>query len=486
MHKLIPEAHWRRALLAATGLLLLAWLANGWWHASKPIPEGFGVAFPERGAIEVQWLHDLSWTDAEGEQHYQQEIFDYKLALIAQAERFIVADMFLFNDFAGAADRDFRELSAQLTQALIARRQQQPQLQVVVISDALNTLYGGQSSSHFQALRQAGIDVVITPLKPLPDSNPAWSGFWRLCCGWAGNNDQAGWLPNPLGGEPVTLRSYLALLNFKANHRKTLISDYGDNWRAVVSSANPHDASSWHSNTAVAFSGPAVHDLLVSEQAVLHLAGNDWQLPEASQPMTPQDSAQVSIRVLTEAAIRDAALEMIDASQADDRVMLASFYLAHRPMVEALVRASQRGARVQVLLDANRDAFGREKGGIPNRPVAAELVAAGVEVRWCSTQGEQCHSKWLMRQGSDGSASVISGSANFTRRNLDNLNLETSVQLRGNIELPELAEPAEWFQRRWNNPGQRQHSLPYGEFADESRSRYWRYRVMEASGLSTF
>jgi hypothetical protein len=29
-------------------------------------------------------------------------------------------------------------------------------------------------------------------------------------------------------------------------------------------------------------------------------------------------------------------------------------------------------------------------------------------------------------------------------------------------------------------------SLPYERWADESRLRYWRYRIMEATGLSTF
>src|SRR5690606_40100432 len=62
-------------------------------------------------------------------------------------------------------------------------------------------------------------------------------------------------------------------------------------------------------------------------------------------------------------------------------------------LVEALIRARDRGARVRVLLDANKDAFGREKDGVPNRPVAAELHRAGIPVRFASTHGEQFHSK---------------------------------------------------------------------------------------------
>lgn len=128
-------------------------------------------------------------------------------------------------------------------------------------------------SPWFQALRQAGISVTETNLQPLRDSNPGWSAFWRLCCQWFGNNPEGGWLPNAIGSQPVTIRSYLALPNFKANHRKVLVTDDGEKLRALVTSANPHDGSSRHSNTAISFTGPAVIDVLKSEQAVLNMSG---------------------------------------------------------------------------------------------------------------------------------------------------------------------------------------------------------------------
>lgn len=39
------------------------------------------------------------------------------------------------------------------------------------------------------------------------------------------------------------------------------------------------------------------------------------------------------------------------------------------------------------------------------------------------TRSEQCHSKQLLVVNPDGTARLISGSANFTRRNLDNFNV---------------------------------------------------------------
>lgn len=369
------------------------------------------------------------------------------MALIGQAERLVVLDMFLFNDFAGAADgQDFRPLSAELTQALIERKAERPRLEAVVITDPLNTLYGGLEPAHLERLRAAGIRVVVTDLTRLRASNPLWSGAWHLGPRWLGNHHQAGWLPNPLGPGQVSLRSYLTLLNFNANHRKTLVVDRGDDWAGLVTSANPHDASSRHGNVALRFEGAAALDLLASERPVASWSGVRLPGPVAlAAPPAPVEGAR--LQVLTEGGIRAALLAAIEASEPGDRLDIAVFYLSHRALIEALVAAQRRGVALRVLLDPNRDAFGIEKGGIPNRPVARELHAAGVPVRWCATEGEQCHSKLLLRRpaAAEGEAELILGSANFTRRNLDDLNLETSVRLVGPAETPALHDAAAFF-----------------------------------------
>ena len=482
-----PASHrsrWRRGLRLALLALLIAWVGMAAWHRYKPLPPGIGMAMPVRAAEAVTFLADYTWVDRDGGRRIDHRIFDRVLARIAAAERLVVLDMFLFNDFAGDADGpDMRPLSDQVEDALIERRADVPGLRAVLITDPINRLYGGIESERLERLRRAGVEVVVTDLARLRDSNPAWSGFWRLCCRWAGNSADGGWLPNPVGPGDVSLRTWLRLVNFKANHRKTLVADSPEGWVGLVTSGNPHDASSAHGNIALEFTGPAALDLLATEAAVAAFSGAPLDgLPE-TRPPVPVNGAEV--QVLTEAAIRDAALVAIDAAGAGDRVDLAIFYLSHRGVIRALKRAARRGAEVRVLLDPNRDAFGAEKSGIPNRPVARELVDAGIEVRWCATRGEQCHSKFLQVVGA-GRAELIAGSANFTRRNLDNLNLETNVRLAGPVTYPALASAAAYFERRWTNEGGRIHSRPYADFAEDSLLRYWRYRLMEFSGLSTF
>lgn len=474
-------------------LLLLTLVSIGLYHTHKPLPPGIsyrGTAVPLADPV---LLTDVTRHYQNGREERDHEIFNEIFRLISQAEEFILVDMFLFNS-SEPEDVDHRPLAEQLTEALLARKSEKPELSIIVISDPLNTMYGGTTSPWFEALRNGGIPVVETALRPLRDSNPTWSAFWRLCCQWFGNNPDGGWLPNALGTKPVTLRSYLALPNFKANHRKVVVADEAGSLRAIVTSANPHDGSSRHSNLGLSFKGPAVTDLLKSERAVLAMSEVDTRLideriSEASKVSAEPDRPETPrVALLTESSIREQALTMIQEASVGDKLDLAMFYLSHRGIIEALTDAAKRGVGMRVLLDANNEAFGHQKSGIPNRQVAMELVKAGIPVRWCNTLGEQCHSKLLMLVKETGTTELLLGSANFTRRNLDDLNLETDVWVSVSEQSPVANGARRFFEEQWQKgPGDDPvMSLPYEHWADESRLRYWRYRIMEATGLSTF
>ena len=209
--------------------------------------------------------------------------------------------------------------------------------------------------------------------------------------------------------------------------------------------------------------------------------------PRMSEAEATPGAGEARLQLLTEGAIRDALLAAVSRAGSGDRLDVAVFYLAHRGVIEALLAAHRRGVAIRVLLDPNRDAFGLQKGGIPNRPVARELVDAGIAVRWCATRGEQCHSKMLLRRpAGGGEAEMILGSANFTRRNLDDLNLETSVRLAGPGNTPALRDAAEFFERRWHATPARITSEPFETHDDATTWQRLRYRLMEATGLSTF
>jgi len=199
---------------------------------------------------------------------------------------------------------------------------------------------------------------------------------------------------------------------------------------------------------------------------------------------SPAEGLQV--QVLTEEAIADAAEAMIAGAGPGDALDLVMFYLADRGIVRALAGAAQRGVALRVALDPNKDAFGREKSGMPNRQVARELVAAGVPVRWALTHGEQMHTKMLLIRKRDGSADLLLGSANFTRRNVRDYNLETDVRVTGPAEDAALADAAAYAERVWTNGGGRVFTADYDAYRDDSRWRVFRYRLQEATGLCTW
>lgn len=459
------------------------------YHVSKPLPAGVaheGVLYP---SAEVSFLRDVTYIDDSGTRGVSQEIFDEVFAMISQARRLVLLDMFLFNDFQGPVPERTRALSQELTDVIINRMRQVDGLRVVLITDPINTVYGGMPSRYLDALRDAGVEVCETRLDSLRDSNPLYSGIWRVLISPFGNSTGGSLMSNPFGQGSVTLRSWLRMLNFKANHRKLLLVDGPPSpenpggWTALVTSANPHDASSAHGNVAVRFTGQAVADLLETERAVLAFSG--VESVGLNIEVVPQVSS-TGVAVLTESAIKRSLLESLAMAGSGARVMVSVFYLSDSGIIDAMADAVARGADVRMLLDPNFDAFGRTKNGIPNRPVASILMGEGISVRWCNTHGEQCHAKMLLADYPDGSSRLLAGSANFTRRNLDDLNLETDVLVSGPSTENVFVDAREYYELVWGNAPDRTFSVPFERYENDSISKAFIYRVMEATGLSTF
>jgi phosphatidylserine/phosphatidylglycerophosphate/cardiolipin synthase-like enzyme len=203
-----------------------------------------------------------------------------------------------------------------------------------------------------------------------------------------------------------------------------------------------------------------------------------------SQPYYTTRS-ELTVQVLTERAIKTAVLDTLRGAGPEHQVDLVMFYFSDRDLVEAFIAAHSRGARLRVLLDPNRDAFGMEKSGIPNRQTAYALHRAGIKVRWADTHGEQCHGKMLYAE-TGGAATLILGSANYTRRNLENFNLETNVAVRGPGSAHCFRQAAEYFNMLWNNRPGCVYSTGYETYKDHSPLNVLRARLQEQTGLGTF
>lgn len=475
-------------------LFLAAAAGTGLFFHFKPMEKGLSLEGEKHlvPAASIKFLSDETYLDGGEKRVAKQEIFAEVLKMIDGAENYVLVDMFLFNDFAGKETEIRRELSEELSGALADKKKENPTASVVVITDPINSAYGGPEPEHFKKMREAGVEVVITDLNKVRDGNPAYSSFYRLLSfiPWP-DKPAKNRFPNPFDYDKpkVPLKSYLYLPNFKANHRKLIVADKkvagGYKMVSLITSANPHDASGYHGNSALTVEDGVWKDIIKSETAVAKFSGKSISLPAEK---ISDASGEVEAQILTEEKVRKKLLDILAETVAGDKVDMAMFYLADRKIIKALLAASAKGAEIRLLLDPNKDAFGFKKNGVPNRPAAAELIKKSkgkIKIRWCDTNGEQCHSKMVLVKNKNGYHLML-GSANLTRRNIGDYNLETEALVKSDSLIPAVADAYDYFNRAWNNEGGKTYSADYDKYKNESSVSYFIYMAREISGMSSF
>jgi len=480
------KLRWGRALAGAAAA---AFIAMAVWQTHKPLPPGTHVVSSvcTVDAGDVALAVDLTAADAYGRAIISQGVFDEVLRLVRSARHVVVLDYELLGTGEGAAPQ--RRLAAELTDALLAQRHEHPQLRVLLITDPVNERYGTAPAAELQLLRAGGVEVVLTNLDALRDPNFLYSSAWRLTLHW--------W-----HGPPGAAGALARELNFKGNHRKVIVADDGANGlTALVGSANPFDAQSAWSNVAVRFSGGAVRTLLASELAIARFSG--WRgeaqsllpapnAPTACDALAPAALTPASARVqlLTEGAIRRELLEQLGAAVQGDSVAIAMFKLADRGVIEALLGATRRGVRVRLILDPSEDATTLTPTGLPNQPLASELVArsnGAVKVRWYRTHGERFHNALVLVYSGE-RLWLMAGSANFTRRSLDDYNLDADVAMTLSVDAPLAQQARDYFDTLWSNQAARgiEYTADFAVFANPSQADYWLCRLLEGAGAAPF
>jgi hypothetical protein len=417
--------------------LLLAWLSLVFWNSAKPLPPGTHF---------VSQVTRLSEADVDfpyaAPRHPDPLARD--LSAIDRAEQLIVLDR--------------SPVTAEVARHLLARKRLRPTIKIVLVTDPGNEAFGGTAAETLVSLEQAGIIVARVRLDRLRDSNPLYSGLWRLALGW--------W-SDPFDETPgrVTLRSWARMRNSKADRRQVVVADDGfGGWTAVIAPAA--------ASASLVLRGSLAHAMIAGELQIAAWSADDDRLP-VGPPMAGRGVGSIDARFLTEGAIETALLDAIAAAGGGDQISMAAENLSDRGLIAAALRAAGRGAHLQMLLARNR---------MPNQAVAGELERDGagrIEVRWCTFAEAASHPALLVvRHRTD--LWVNLASVNFTRRSLGDLNLEAGVELR----MPARAAPAraitDYFADIWSR------ASADSNFADESAVDYWRYRLAESTGLSSF
>ena len=167
------------------------------------------------------------------------------------------------------------------------------------------------------------------------------------------------------------------------------------------------------------------------------------------------------------------------------------FYLSDRKTIKALKSAAKRGAKIRLLLDQNKNAFGFKKIGVPNRSVADELMQLdevdSIQIHWASEKtGGQFHSK-AIRIFNDKRDMLFLGSSNLTHRCINNYNLEANVLFNDVISVNN--EFDLYFESIWENSLGFEESFEYKALKNPKWMQYIRlffYRVQEWTQLSTY
>lgn len=431
-------------LWGAFTIFLMATIATGIINHFKKLPPNLSYAGDIHETDDIQFLYDLTYEDKLGETKVEQQIFDEAWKVIEEADDFVLVDMFLFNDYTDQ-NRDFPNLSGKLTKKLIDKRKKHPDMPIVFITDPINTGYFSYESEQLQELAEHNIEVVITDLDKLHDSNKSYTSIWRILIKPLGYGN-TGWLPNPFasGAPKMSARSYFTLFNVKANHRKAIVSEKN----AIIQSANAHNESGFASNIAFKVSGNIIRDIVEAEQAIIDYSGGKTKI---EPPKLQKSSGDMAVQYITEGEILNKLVTTIEEAEKDDRIWIGMFYISNRSIIDALEDASDRGVDVRLILDANKNAFGNNKAGLPNVPIANELHAHdNVTIRWYESGEDQYHTKLLFVE-KEVENIIIGGSANHTTRNLDDLNLENNLRITAAKDSEVSQDVKSYFERLWGN-----------------------------------
>ncbi len=482
----------------------------------KTPPPGVNYESPLRDSKNVSFHYDLTYLDKDGNINYDRNLWEATYKVLDNAEDYLIIEMFLFNDLYNKNKEKFPEFAKEYTERIIEKKKKNPNLQVYVLADENNNFYGAFEHPFITSMKEAGINVIIVDIFKLKDTFPWYSPIWRSVIKPFGNPQNKGWIGNFYGDmwPKLTLRNLFRALNVKADHKKVFLNEK----EVVVSSANIHDPSYFHENTAIYADGKITEDILDNLKLVAGFSGEqidlgktlkknsfqDENIPEGekkeNQNKIESDNSSKGemvediggdthkIQYISEAAIGKHLDADIDSLRAGDELLMGMYFLADKGVVDRLIKAANRGVNIRIILDRSRDAFGMSTNGLPNKPISKKMKKASkgkIEIKWYFTNNEQYHTKITLMKKTDGSVIINAGSANLIKKNIRGYIMDSNFRILTNENTGLAKDIYDYFDRLWEN----RDGIFTINFDDEPTTKGFAdfmYKVLDATQLGSF
>lgn len=447
------------------------------------------------------------------------------LEMITNASKTIIASAFLFDTINANGEIKW-DAVAKFTRLLIKKKHENPDMKIVFILDPINSGYGGITAPAVNLLVAAGIDVVYSDLLPTKSATaPKILEGIKEGCNFVDKKLTRGVLGDvvaklasfkipkktPISDEGISPYMAWNAASLKANHRKLLVTDAGDSFESLITSANPHNASVPNENYAITVKGDVgkymymtmredVKKAMDKGTTLLSAESQKKKKDYFSSELPPIDmktlklgskteETPVSVKFVTENKIKQQILAMLKDVKPEDDVRLQMFYLSDYDVVDAIVEASKKLKKpMRIILDPNKDAFGSKKDGTPNRQVASYLLekkkelGLNLNIRWYDTQGEQNHAKIMsVTNRESGKFDIINGSANWTGKNLKTINMESDVVVKGSEKV--VSKYNGVFDNLWTNGDGMHYTIGFDENPEyATHAGMWKWAFGERTG----
>ena len=120
----------------------------------KPLTNGISYKSDAYRVSDIEFLKDMTY-QKDGRRVTEQEIFSKMYTMIDEAEKFIVIDMFLFNDdYNRSAGNEFISISENITTKLVEKKKIKPNIKIIFITDPINNFYGVYETKCIKTLKE--------------------------------------------------------------------------------------------------------------------------------------------------------------------------------------------------------------------------------------------------------------------------------------------------------------------------------------------